>query len=110
MAKNTKQAAAVARCLMNPTTGRVFTWTETLSARPDLVECSPDGIPLKPVAVKLVRKAELDKAKAESLIAAGLSPTIETRDTFGAPNNPVRSESPVETGVVAGLNADLGGD
>lgn len=83
------------RCLLNPLTGRILTWTERLAERSDLVECTIDGVPLRPVAVRLARRAEADaeEARQKSERAAA-----STRDTFGAPANPVATAD----------NSDLG--
>lgn len=106
--KPAKEAVAkpAVRCLMNPTTGRVFAWTERLAERADLVECTADGVPLRAVATRLVRKAELDKAAAEAALRNNAAAVVEVADTFRAPANPV--QSPAET--PASANSDLIGD
>ena len=96
MARKSPKSAAPAqpeqRFLLNPRTGRVLLWTEALSFRGDLVECSPDGVPKRAIARKLVHaaeQAEQDRLRRQQAFG-GQTAVTDSRDTFGSPNNPVQ--------------------
>lgn len=79
--------------LLNPSTGRVLPASPRLLERSDLIPCSKDGVPLRPAAGRIasvaMRKREIEAARDAEYAALGQSAVVETKDTFGSPNNPV---------------------
>ena len=100
--------------LLNPSTGRVLPASPRLLERSDLIPCSRDGVPFRPSAGRIAaaaeRKREIDEARMAELLKLGGAMT-ESKDTFGAPNNPVASvpagDAPASD-LMAGLEDDGG--
>lgn len=89
------------RFLLNPATGRVLIWTEALAQRPDLAECGVDGVPLRPIARRLARRAE-EEAEAKQAATERIVAVTHTKDTFGKARNPTPPALPAVD------NSDLG--